>query len=63
MLTIDTEEFVVGYPTMFELMRDLKGMAENNAALNRPLHLDRDTLMAASAIYKELYGKVCILNV
>ncbi|KAF7388103.1 NADH dehydrogenase ubiquinone 1 alpha subcomplex assembly factor 5 [Vespula maculifrons] len=57
MLTIDTDEIVIGYPSMFELMWDLKGMAENNAARNRKLHLNRDTLMAAAAIYKELYGK------
>ncbi|XP_017866309.1 PREDICTED: NADH dehydrogenase [ubiquinone] 1 alpha subcomplex assembly factor 5 isoform X1 [Drosophila arizonae] len=57
MLTIDTDEIVIGYPSMFELMWDLKGMAENNAAFNRPAHLSRETLMAASAIYKELYGK------
>ncbi|XP_055917709.1 arginine-hydroxylase NDUFAF5, mitochondrial [Eupeodes corollae] len=57
MLTIDTDELVVGYPTMFELMWDLKGMAENNAAFNRPVHLSRDTMFAASAIYKQLYGK------
>lgn len=57
MLTIDTDELVVGYPSMFELMQDLKGMAENNAAFNRPLHLSRETLLAAAAIYKELYGK------
>ncbi|XP_026480349.1 arginine-hydroxylase NDUFAF5, mitochondrial-like [Ctenocephalides felis] len=57
MLTIDTDEIIVGYPTMFELLNDLKGMAENNAAWNRPLHLHRDTLLAASSIYKEMYGK------
>lgn len=91
MITIDTDEIVIGYPSMFELMWDLKGtyihplnnsilkmlmvllktitlrysfiyyivlgMAENNAARNRRLHLKRDTLMAAAAIYKELYGK------
>lgn len=33
------------------------GMAENNAAKNRNLHLPRDTLIAAASIYKELYGK------
>lgn len=55
MLTIDTEDMVIGYPNMFELMYDLKGMAENNAAFNRPLHLGRDVLMAASSIYSELY--------
>lgn len=55
MLTVDVEEIVVNFPTMFELMTDLKGMAENNAAWScKPLH--RDTLMAASAIYKEMYG-------
>ncbi|XP_055840138.1 arginine-hydroxylase NDUFAF5, mitochondrial isoform X4 [Episyrphus balteatus] len=57
MLTIDTDELTVGYPTMYELMWDLKGMAENNAAFNRPVHLSRDVMFAASAIYKELYGK------
>lgn len=55
MLTIDTDEMVIGYPSMFELMFDLKGMAENNAALNRPLHLSRDVMVAAAAIYTELY--------
>ncbi|XP_012252031.2 arginine-hydroxylase NDUFAF5, mitochondrial [Athalia rosae] len=57
MLTIDTDEIVVGYPTMFELMWDLKGMGESNAARNRKLHLKRDTAIAAAAIYEELYGK------
>lgn len=57
MLTIDTDEIVVGYPSMFELLHDLKGMAENNAAFNRPLHLSRDTLLAAASIYKDMYGK------
>ncbi|XP_011149252.1 arginine-hydroxylase NDUFAF5, mitochondrial isoform X2 [Harpegnathos saltator] len=57
MLTIDTDELVIGYPSMFELMWDLKGMAENNAAKNRNLHLSRDTLIAAASIYRELYGK------
>lgn len=57
MLTIDTDEIVIGYPSMFELMWDLKGMAESNAARNRNLHLPRDTLIAAASVYKELYGK------
>lgn len=54
----DTDELVVNYPSMFELMWDLKGMAESNAALNRSLHLNRDTQFAAAAIYEQLYGKV-----
>ena len=31
----------VKYPTIFQLMRDLKGMGENNASYNRKLHLHR----------------------
>ncbi|XP_055626870.1 arginine-hydroxylase NDUFAF5, mitochondrial [Toxorhynchites rutilus septentrionalis] len=57
MLTIDTDEIVVGYPSMFELMWDLKGMAESNASFSRPLRIDRETLMAAAAIYKDMYAK------
>lgn len=30
-------------------------MGENNATYTRPLHLSRDTMIAASAIYDELY--------
>ncbi|XP_034945992.1 arginine-hydroxylase NDUFAF5, mitochondrial [Chelonus insularis] len=57
MLTIDTDEIVIGFPSMFEVMRDLKGMGESNAARNRILHLKRDTMVAAAAIYEELYSK------
>ncbi|KAF4525404.1 hypothetical protein B566_EDAN004147 [Ephemera danica] len=56
MQTVDTDEIRVGYPSMFELMHDLKGMGESNAAWNRRVHLHRDTMLAASAIYSELYG-------
>ncbi|KAJ7373129.1 NADH dehydrogenase [ubiquinone] 1 alpha subcomplex assembly factor 5 [Desmophyllum pertusum] len=41
---------------MFELMHDLKGMGENNAAWNRKTLLHRDTILAASSIYQEMYG-------
>ncbi|XP_045468026.1 arginine-hydroxylase NDUFAF5, mitochondrial [Harmonia axyridis] len=58
MLTIDTDEIIVNYPSMFELMWDLKGMAESNAAFNRSIRLNRDVQFAAAAIYKELYRKV-----
>lgn len=63
MLTIDTDEIVVSYPSILELMYDLKGMGENNAAFNRPLTLSRDVLMAAGAIYQEMYGSVSIFVV
>ena len=57
MLTIDTDEMEIGYPSMFEVLQDLKGMGESNAAFNRPLTLSRDVLLAASAIYNEMYPK------
>lgn len=57
MITIDVDEICIGYPSMFELMNDIKGMGENNAARKRSAHLDRDTMFAAAAIYQELYGK------
>jgi len=57
LLTIDTDDLKVRYPTIFPLMRDLKGMGENNAAMNRKLHLHRETLLAANAIYADLYGE------
>lgn len=50
----DTDEIVVGYPSMFELMNDLKGMGENSAAWIRKTHLHRDSMFAAAAIYKGL---------
>ena len=58
MLTIDSDEIKVTFPTIFELMRDLKGMAENNASWARKCHIHKDTLIAANAIYQELYGSV-----
>lgn len=48
----DTDEIRVGYPSMFELMHDLKGMGENNASWIRKLHLHRETMFAAASIYK-----------
>jgi len=55
MQTIDTDQIVVNYPSMFEVMHDLKGMAENNCAWSRKSHLHRETMLAAAAIYKEMY--------
>ncbi|KAI7859632.1 S-adenosyl-L-methionine-dependent methyltransferase [Circinella umbellata] len=54
--TVDVDEIVVDYPSMFELMEDLKAMGENNAVLSRRPIIKRDTLMAAASIYKELHG-------
>uniref|UniRef100_A0A0B6Z3B3 Uncharacterized protein n=2 Tax=Arion vulgaris TaxID=1028688 RepID=A0A0B6Z3B3_9EUPU len=56
MLTIDIDQLVVSYPSMFELMYDLKGMAENNCSWSRKSQLHRDSMIAAAAVYKEMYG-------
>lgn len=36
MLTIDTDELVIGYPSMFELMYDLKGANNTNISQKSP---------------------------
>lgn len=56
MLTIDIDDIVITYPSMIELMQDLKGMGENNCSWSRKPMLHRDTMAAAAAIYKEMYG-------
>ncbi|XP_037328016.2 arginine-hydroxylase NDUFAF5, mitochondrial [Pungitius pungitius] len=56
MLTVDTDEVQVHYPGITEVMTDLQGMGESNCAWNRRSMLHRDTILAAGAIYKEMYG-------
>ncbi|KAK7470257.1 hypothetical protein VKT23_001691 [Stygiomarasmius scandens] len=56
LLTVDVDEVKVAYPSMWELMDDLRDMGESNAILGRRQFIHRDTLAAASAIYKELHG-------
>lgn len=56
MITLDTDEMVITYPTIFELMSDLQGMGENCCSWTRKLSLHRDSMLAAAAIYKEMYG-------
>ncbi|GBE80109.1 S-adenosyl-L-methionine-dependent methyltransferase [Sparassis latifolia] len=56
LLTVDVDEVKVAYPSMWELMDDLRDMGESNAVIGRRNFIHRDTLTAASAIYKELHG-------
>jgi NADH dehydrogenase [ubiquinone] 1 alpha subcomplex assembly factor 5 len=53
---VDVDEVKVSYPSMWELIDDLRAMGENNAIIGRRNFLPRDTLTAASAIYKSLHG-------
>lgn len=52
LLTVDTDEVQVAYPSMWELLDDLRDMGESNAVVERRHFLRRDTLLAASSIYK-----------
>ncbi|KAI8831058.1 S-adenosyl-L-methionine-dependent methyltransferase [Chytriomyces cf. hyalinus JEL632] len=54
--TLDTDEIVIKYPSMYELIQDLSDMGEGNAIFNRTASLNRDTIDAAAEIYKAVYG-------
>jgi len=56
LITIDTDEFKINYPSMFELLFDLQDMGESNASWNRRVCLKRDSLIAAASIYSSLYA-------
>lgn len=58
LLTVDVDDIIVDYPSVFALMADLQAMGEANAALRRDLGgLNRDVLLATESIYRELYGE------
>ncbi|KAI6794644.1 S-adenosyl-L-methionine-dependent methyltransferase [Hortaea werneckii] len=58
LLTVDVDDIVVDYPNTFALMSDLQAMGEANAALRRePGGLNRDVMLAAESIYRDLYGE------
>ncbi|XP_060809012.1 arginine-hydroxylase NDUFAF5, mitochondrial isoform X2 [Amyelois transitella] len=52
--TVDVDSLTVWYPTAWHVMEDCRAMGESNAALNRPLRLNRDVQFAAAAIYDEM---------
>ncbi|KAI0970880.1 S-adenosyl-L-methionine-dependent methyltransferase [Xylaria arbuscula] len=57
MLTVDVEDIIVDFPDSFALMQDLQAMGENSAVLGREMGpIQRDVLLAADAIYRELHG-------
>lgn len=57
LLTVDMDEVVVEYPNTFALMADLQAMGEGNAIAGREMGaIGRDVLVAADAIYREMYG-------
>lgn len=53
--TVDTEVIKIHYPDAWTLWHHLRAMGESHATLNRA-SCDQATLLAAAAIYRELYG-------
>ncbi|CUA70261.1 hypothetical protein RSOLAG22IIIB_00614 [Rhizoctonia solani] len=56
LLTVDTDDVRISYPSIWELMEDLRDMGESNAIVSRNTFVKRDTLIAADAIYRALHG-------
>ncbi|GAA6026164.1 hypothetical protein JCM8202_005316 [Rhodotorula sphaerocarpa] len=54
--TVDVDEIQIAYPSIYELIDDLKWMGEGNAVVNRRRTLSPETLYAAGEIYRELHG-------
>ena len=54
---VDTEKLTVTYESVFDLFRDLRGMGETNALLERPrTPMRRETLLRAAALYAERFA-------
>lgn len=57
LLTVDVDDIVVDFPDTFALMKDLQAMGESNAVISREKGaIQRDVLLAAEGIYRELHG-------
>lgn len=53
----DSDLITVRWPSLFEMMRDLRGMAEGNALLARSRHFTpRSVFMRAAEIYQQRFG-------
>ena len=54
----DSDRLTVNYPHMFKLMRDLRGMGEQNALLARlKIPTRRQVFMRAAEIYQQRFGQ------
>jgi NADH dehydrogenase [ubiquinone] 1 alpha subcomplex assembly factor 5 len=58
--TVDVEDVTVHYPTIWELMSDLRDMGESNAILGRRAHVSRDVLLAAEGIYNGEFASMAM---
>ena len=56
--TVDPDEITIHYPGIREVLKDLRGMGESNAATARPnIPLTRGLLNTAEQVYREMYGE------
>lgn len=54
---VDADTWTVTYASAVDLMRDLRGMGQTNAVLERPRHFTRrTTLLRAAAIYHSMFA-------
>lgn len=56
LLTVDTDDITISYPSAIELLDDLQGMAESSASTRKVPAIRRQTLLAAAAVYQSVYG-------
>eukprot|EP01084_Bolivina_argentea_P035379 65631_1 len=54
--TVDQDMLQVSYPNALVLMEHLQRMGEGNSSIERRLHVSRNTLLAAAALYQARYG-------
>lgn len=58
LITVDVDSMVVRFPSVLHLLWDLQGMAESGAPIEPDcVHLGRDVLVAAEAVYREMFGE------
>jgi len=53
--TVDTEAVTIHYPDAWTLWHHLRAMGDSHATFGRA-NADQSTLLAAAAIYREVYG-------
>lgn len=56
LLTIDVEDIIISYPSMWELVQDIQDAGESNAVKIRQAMIPRELLLGAEAIYKSMHG-------
>src|SRR4051812_22144559 len=60
LLTVDVEDMQISYPSIWELMEDLRDMGESGAVMGRRPFIKRDVLIAADAIYRGRFDLVAL---